>query len=156
MVFETYGLAMAIGVVAGLRSMTAPAAVAWAARTGALALPEGLAFLGHGVAPWILALLAGGELVVDKLPATPPRTVLPGFAARLVTGGFAGGMVAASSGSLVVGVLAGAAGAVAGTLGGVTVRMWLARRLGRDLPAALIEDGVALVAAFVIITISAR
>jgi uncharacterized membrane protein len=42
-----------------------------------------------------------------------------------------------------VGLVAGIAGAVAGTFGGAKARGLLARMLGRDLPAALLEDAVA-------------
>lgn len=69
---SVYVLAFLIGVVAGLRSMTAPAVVSWAARLGWLHL-EGspLAFLGAAVTPYILSVLAIGELINDKLPKTP-------------------------------------------------------------------------------------
>jgi uncharacterized membrane protein len=71
-------LAFSIGIIAGLRSMTAPAAVAWAARLGRLRL-EGtaLAFLGSGVAAGLLTALALGELIAVKLPRTPSR-IRPG------------------------------------------------------------------------------
>ena len=63
-------------VIAGLRAMTAPAAVSWAARVGWLDLaPTGLAFLGYAFTPWIFTALALGELVTDQLPTTPSRTV---------------------------------------------------------------------------------
>jgi uncharacterized membrane protein len=67
-----YVLAFLIGVVAGLRSMTAPAAVSWAAQLGWLRLENtGLAFLGYAATPYILSVLAVGELIIDKLPKTP-------------------------------------------------------------------------------------
>ena len=69
-----YVLAFLIGVVAGLRSMTAPAVVSWAARLGWLHLEDtGLAFLGYAFTPWVLSVLAIGELIADKLPKTPSR-----------------------------------------------------------------------------------
>ena len=50
----SYVLAFLIGLVAGLRAMTAPAAVSWAARLGWLNLQgTPLAFLGAAVTPWI-------------------------------------------------------------------------------------------------------
>ena len=69
-----YGFALLIGVVAGLRAMTAPAAVCWAARLGWLPLAGlPLAWLG-GLAPiLILTVLAALELVGDQLPQTPSR-----------------------------------------------------------------------------------
>jgi len=46
-------------------------------------------------------------------------------------------------------LVAGIIGAVAGTFGGAKARGLLAKTFGRDLPAALLEDAVALgVAAF--------
>ena len=54
-----YMLALLIGVVAGLRAMTAPAAVSWAASLGLLTLDGSwLAVLGYRFTPWILTLLA--------------------------------------------------------------------------------------------------
>jgi uncharacterized membrane protein len=50
---------------------------------------------------------------------------------------------------MIVGLVAGILGAVAGTFGGARARSLLARTFGRDLPAALLEDAVALgIAAF--------
>jgi uncharacterized membrane protein len=57
-----YGLAFLIGIVAGLRSMTAPAAVSWAARAGWLHLENTwLAFLGFAITPYIFSALAIAE-----------------------------------------------------------------------------------------------
>ena len=54
-IMSIYVLAFLIGVIAGLRSMTAPAVVSWAARLGWLHLENTwLAFLGSAVTPYIL------------------------------------------------------------------------------------------------------
>jgi uncharacterized membrane protein len=144
-------LAFLIGIVAGLRSMTAPAAVSWAARLGWLDLAQTpLAFLGYAFTPWILTVFALGELVVDKLPTTPSRKAPMGFGARIVTGGLSGAAIGAASGALVVGAIAGIIGAVIGTLGGHAFRARLAAALGKDRPAALIEDAVAIGGAYLI------
>jgi len=125
--------------------MTAPAAVSWAARAGWLNLTStGLAFLGSALTPWILTALALAELVSDKLPTTPSRKAPLGFGARIVTGAFSGAALGAAGGSLVTGAIAGAIGAVIGTFGGHASRARLAASLGRDRPAALIEDAVAV------------
>ena len=69
-----YILALLIGIVAGLRSMTAPAMTSWAANLGWLNLQgTWLAFLGFAYTPYILSVLALGELITDKLPSTPRR-----------------------------------------------------------------------------------
>jgi uncharacterized membrane protein len=147
-------LALLIGVIAGLRAMTAPAAVSWAAQLGRLKLAStGLAFLGYAYTPWILTVFALGELVTDQLPTTPSRTVPVQFGARLLTGGVSGAAIGASSGGLLVGAVAGILGAVSGTLGGRACRGWLATALGNDHPAAFIEDAVAIGGAFVIVAL---
>lgn len=141
-------LALVIGIVAGLRAMTAPAIVSWAARAGALNVGgTWLAFLGAAWTPWILSALALGEMVSDQLPTTPSRTVPVQFTTRILAGGLAGGAIAAGSGNLVGGLIAGVLGAVAGTLGGKAFRARLAATLKSDRPAALIEDAIAIVLA---------
>lgn len=147
-------LAILIGVVAGLRSMTAPAFVAWGARLGRLQLAgTGLAWLGSAVAAWVFLALALGELVADKLPRTPSRTRPGPFAARLVSGGVSGAaLVVGAGGSLVAGAVLGALGAVAGTLGGYRARTRLVPALGvPDAAVALVEDLIAVGGAVLIV-----
>jgi uncharacterized membrane protein len=146
-------LALLIGVIAGLRAMTAPAAVSWAARLGWLPLTgTPLAFLGYAATPYIFTALALFELVNDQLPKTPSRTVPPQFIARVVTGGLSGAAIGAGLGSLWVGLVCGAIGAVAGTLGGAAFRGWLAGLFGKDLPAGLLEDAIAILGAYLIVS----
>ncbi|MBV9771940.1 MAG: DUF4126 family protein [Bryobacterales bacterium] len=150
----TYILAFLIGVIAGLRSMTAPAAVSWAARLGWLHLENTwLAFLGFAATPYIFSVLAICELVADKLPKTPSRKSPPGFVARIVTGGLSGAALGASRGSWIVGMAAGVIGSIVGTLGGYEIRLRLVKAIGgKDLPIALLEDVVALGGAFLIVS----
>jgi uncharacterized membrane protein len=146
-----YLLALLIGVVAGLRTMTAPALVSWAARLGWLPLGGSwLAFLGYAWTPWILSLLALGELIADQLPSTPSRTMPLAFGGRIVSGALSGAAVATVGGAMVGGMLAGIAGAVIGTLGGHAFRARLAAAFRRDRPAAFIEDAIALGGALLI------
>jgi uncharacterized membrane protein len=149
-------LALLIGVVAGSRTFTAPAAVAWAAHFGWLQLQESpFAFLGGGVAPWVLIVLAAMELVTDKLPMTPSRKIPAAFGARVLSGGFAGAALGASSSMLAVGPGLGIVGAIIGTLGGYALRVRLAAFFRHDLPAALIEDALAVGGALVIVLAAA-
>ncbi len=150
----TYLLAFVIGVVVGLRSMTAPAAVSWAARLGWLHLENTwLAFLGFAAIPYILTVLAIGELIADKLPRTPSRKAPVGFVARLVSGALCGAALGATSGGLILGLAAGALGAVAGTLGGYEFRTRLVKAIGgKDLPIALLEDAIAIGGAILIVS----
>ena len=141
-------LATLIGIVAGLRTMMAPAAVSWAAALGWLDISgTSLAFLGYTWTPWILSALAAGELVTDQLPSTPSRTVPVQFGARLVSGALAGAAIGAASDMSIVGGIAGMVGAVFGTLGGRMFRARLASAFRKDRPAALIEDAVAIAGA---------
>jgi uncharacterized membrane protein len=146
-------LALLIGVIAGLRAFTAPTAVSWAARLGWLPLTgTPLAFLGYAATPYIFTALFIFELVNDQLPKTPSRTVPPQFIARIVLGGLSGAAIGAGLGSLWIGLVCGAIGAVAGTLGGAAFRGWLAELFGKDLPAGLLEDAIAIIGAYLIVT----
>jgi uncharacterized membrane protein len=148
-----YVLALLIGIVAGLRAMTAPAVVSWAAHLDWLHLENTwLAFLGFAFTPYIFTLLAIGELITDKLPKTPSRkTALP-FSVRIVSGAFCGAALGASSNALIGGLVAGATGSVIGTLGGYAFRVRLvAATGGKDPPIAILEDVIAIGGAILIV-----
>jgi uncharacterized membrane protein len=109
-------LALLIGVVAGLRVFTAPAAVSWAAYLGWLPLAgTPLAFMGSVWAVGILTVLALVEFVTDQLPSTPSRMVPMQFGARIVFGALSGGAIGAPGGSLIVGGISGILGVVIST-----------------------------------------
>lgn len=142
-----------IGIVAGLRAMTAPAAVAWAAYLGWLPVADTWAsFMGHWIAVGIFTLLALVELVTDQLPSTPSRKVPQQFGARIVSGALSGAVIGTAGGALLFGLIAGIVGAVIGTYGGAEVRSRLAGAFGKDLPAALFEDAVAILGALWIVS----
>jgi uncharacterized membrane protein len=146
-------LAFLIGVVSGLRAMTAPAAVSWAAHLGWLHLENTwLAFLGFAATPYVFSLLAIGELITDQLPSTPSRKVPMQFGTRIFVGALCGAALGASGDALIGGLIAGVLGAVAGTLGGAEFRSRLATAFGKDLPAALLEDAIAIGGAFFIVS----
>ncbi len=145
-------LAFLIGIIAGLRAMTAPAAVAWAAALGWFDVSQTpLAFMGYRWAPWVFTLLAVVELITDQLPSTPSRKVPMQFAARLIMGGLAGATIGVTGVSLIGGLIAGVVGAGIGTFGGAAARGKLAAAFGKDTPAALIEDAVAIIGALIIV-----
>ncbi|MFE0018435.1 DUF4126 domain-containing protein [Mesorhizobium sp. NPDC059054] len=147
-----YVLALLIGVVAGLRTMMAPAAVAWAAYLGWLPVAGTWAsFMGHWITVGIVSVLALAELVADQLPSTPSRKVPQQFGARLVSGALAGAVIGTTGGAMVGGLIAGIVGAVIGTYGGAELRARIAAAFGRDLPAALVEDVIAIVGALLIV-----
>lgn len=145
-------LALLIGVVAGLRSLTAPAVIAWAAYLGWIDVHGTWAsWFANIVTLIVFTVLAVGELVMDKLPKTPPRTIPPVFAARLAMGGLAGAALGAWPHWTFTALGAGVIGAVLGTLGGYQARKRLvAVSGGRDLPVALLEDAVAILGGFAV------
>jgi uncharacterized membrane protein len=113
--------ALLLGLAAGLRTFSAPAALALRAR--------------HLDAPRRLVLLAAaGELVADKLPSTPSRLSRRGLNGRLLSGALSGQLVAGRAGAL-----RAAAAALAGAVAGYAFRT---RAPGWR--AAVCEDGVAL------------
>lgn len=150
-----YLFALLIGVIAGLRAMTAPAAVAWAARLGWLPLAGfPLAWLGGVIPVLVLTALAALELVADQLPKTPSRKVPAQFITRVLTGAFSGATLMMPSGHWLRGAVIGAVGAVLGTFGGAEARARLAKLFGKDQPAALIEDVVAVGGALLIVALA--
>ena len=140
-------LAFGIGIIAGLRSMTAPAVVSWAAQWKWLDLGQtALSFLSSTIALIVLTAGAIIELVVDKLPKTPRRTEPIGLIARFVTGGLSGAAIcAAANQSLLIGGVLGGVGGVIGGFAGYAARSRLVRALKvPDLVVALLEDAVAI------------
>jgi uncharacterized membrane protein len=148
-------LAFGIGVIAGLRSMTAPAVVSWAVHLGWLHLDGSrLANMGTTLAVVVLTLLAFGELVADKLPFVPSRIAPAPLIGRIVTGTVCAAAIALSAGaSLQAGTALGAVGAIAGAFGGYNVRRQLVHGAGlRDFMVAVGEDIVAIGGALMIVT----
>jgi uncharacterized membrane protein len=140
-------LALGIGVIAGLRALTAPATVSWAAHLGWIQLAGShLSWMSSIIAVAIFTLAAIGEIVNDKLPKTPPRTAPPSIVIRMVMGAFAAATLSVGTGGpLWMGALLGAIGALIGTFGGYYVRTGVVKALhSPDWPIALIEDAVAI------------
>jgi uncharacterized membrane protein len=145
-----------IGVVGGLRSLTAPTVVSWGIRFGWLEVTEPwAAFLGFWWTPYVLTALAIGELIADKLPRMTSRKALPAFAFRVIVGGFLGAAIAAGAGRLaLIGAACGVAGAVVGTLGGYEARKRLVRKLRvPDFVIALVEDAIAVGTGFLLVSL---
>ncbi len=135
---ETVLLALGIGFVSGLRTMTSLAALA----------------LARGVGIWgvVLGLAALGEYVADASPNIPSRTALPSIVIRPLSGALAGWFITAwHGGSPVAGAVVGVIGALVGTYGGHAARVAAIAKIGA-LPAAIVEDLVAIALAALIVT----
>ena len=142
-----FAFALGLGVVAGLRSFTPPAVVAWAAHLGWLNLHgSSLAFMGSIITAVIFSLLALLELFLDLQPSTPKRTSAFPLTARILTGGLSAAcFCAAGNQSLVIGAILGAIGAVIGAFAGYEIRKRLVAGLKiKDIFIALLEDLVAV------------
>ena len=141
-------LALLIGVVAGLRTFTAPAVLAWAAALQWINLNGTWAsWMGHWATVAVLTVIAVAELISDKMPTIPSRkTALP-FLARIASGAFSGAVLGTAWGYKWGSLGAGMIGAVLGTIGGYEARTRLvSANGGKDRPVALGEDIVAAAA----------
>ncbi len=138
---RVYALSAAAGAVAGLRSMTAPAVLAWAGRVGALPLKRTkLGFLRSPAASDTFAGLAAAEWVADKLPFVPDRVTTGPLIGRAAAGGFCGATVCvARKKNVVVGAVLGGAAAI-----GTSFAAYHLRRRSPGKLAAVIEDAVAV------------
>jgi len=139
--------AFGIGVVAGLRSLLAPAIVAWAAHFDLLNLNGSpLAFVGSRTALVIFTILAIVELIGDKLPKTPKRTAVAPLVARILLGGLSGACLFVAAGkSLLAGALLGGIGGVIGAFVGYEIRRRIVNNPHvKDLFVAICEDVVAI------------
>jgi uncharacterized membrane protein len=140
-------LSFLIGVIAGLRSLTAPAVVAWGAHRNWLSLHDSLfSFMASTASVAVLTALMLFELVMDKRPSTPSRLRPPGLIARIMLGGLSGAALAtAGSQSVALGAILGAVGGIAGSFAGYALRTRLVRALEvPDFVIACMEDLVAI------------
>lgn len=130
-------MGVAIGFVSGLRTFTSLAAI----------------FLVRGgVWGYVLGVCAIGEYVVDAMPWIPSRTMPPGVVVRALSGAIAGWLVSgAHGGSVIGGAVAGVIGAMIGTFGGHATRLAAIQRIG-SLPAAILEDAIAIGMAAIIVS----
>jgi uncharacterized membrane protein len=142
-----FAFALGLGVVAGLRSFTPPAVVAWAGHLGWLHLNNSpLAFMGSIITVVIFSLLALFELFVDLQPSTPKRTAPLPLVFRMLSGGLCGAcLCTASNQSLIIGAILGAVGGVIGAFSGYEIRKRLVAALNvKDIYIALLEDLVTI------------
>jgi uncharacterized membrane protein len=145
--------AFLIGCVCGLRSMTAPAVVAWGAHLGWLHLEGGFAaFFANKITLVVFSLFALGELIADKLPFIPRRTQIGPLVVRILFGAIcAAALCNGGHASPLAGAVLGGLGALAGAFAGYTYRHRLASVVP-DRWLALMEDLVAVGGGFLILS----
>jgi uncharacterized membrane protein len=151
-------LCLLLGAACGLRSLTPPAVVCWAAHLGWIHLGGShLAFLANPIAAGIFTLLALGELFGDKTSKIGPRTAPGPLIFRIITGALCGAALAiaghVSHAGHIGGAIAGAIGAIAGTFAGFRIRRALTAP-GKlpDLPVALVEDLITIGGSLFLVT----
>jgi uncharacterized membrane protein len=137
--------ALGLGAISGLRSMSGPALLSRAAANGNLSLDgTALSFLGSPRVSKTLLAMALGELVVDKLPATPSRTALPPLLGRAASGTLVGAALFASNGRrAAAGAALGSSAAVAAAFAGERLRTLVGEKTGLPDPVvALAGDAI--------------
>lgn len=149
-------LAVGIGVVAGLRALTAPAVLAWAVNRRLLRLGSlPFATVISGTASKKMTQLAVGELIADKSPFTPSRLRAAPLAARIVSGAICGATIySVVKRPLSEGAALGGLGAIAGAYAGYHTRKKLSRDMP-DLKVAVMEDAFAIGGSILITALTA-
>jgi uncharacterized membrane protein len=142
--------AFGIGTVAGLRTLLAPAVVAWTAHKRVINRQFPLAALASSPAANKMMKLAAEELLADKLSGTHARISPRPLATRAMSGAACGAAVSWLCKEPVKGgALLGGAGALAGAFAGYYARKSLTRNHS-ELGVACAEDALALVMAVLI------
>ena len=138
--------ALGLGAIAGMRAVAAPALLSHYLTND----PAGALYntpLRYLQRPWMatgLKLLAGVELVGDKLPATGARISPPQLGARLFSGAVVGATVAgANQKPKITGALLGIVGALAASYGFYFLRKKVGQESGLpNLALGLMEDAL--------------
>lgn len=145
---QTYLKAFGLGIIAGMRSMVAPALLSRKlVRTIPTKQPsQPIHYLAQPTTSIALNVLAAGEILSDKIPNVPNRTIPVEFSGRVASGATCGAFLSQAEGqSVPIGALAGGLGTVVGTLAFFHLRQWLDHELGLPDPVvALAEDALAI------------
>ena len=153
--FFFIGSALVLGVVSGMRSMLAAAALSLSLSRHPELTPPISPVQWFTLPPLavFLALLAVGELVGDKLPRTPNRTALGPFLARVVLGAITGAaFVQIGHVNAWFGAASGGVGAITSTFGMFHARRYVGRITGiKDPWSGAMEDLVAIALALSVV-----
>ena len=140
--------AFAWGVLSGMRSLSAPAFMAHYLSQSYSPVLAGspLRFLQNAKVATGLKVLAGSELIGDKLPGAPNRIAAPVLLVRILSGALVGAAYSLHQNqSWRTGAFLGGAGAIAGSYSFFFLRTSLAKNTTTpDLVYALTEDALVL------------
>lgn len=141
---ETYAKAFGLGAIIGMRALVGPALLSRKlARIAPVKEPQRpIHYLIQPPVATAFEVLAATEIITDKLPGIPDRTIPFQFGGRMLSGGSCGAVLSEVEGqSILAGSIAGGLGAVAGTLVFFELRQWLTYGVGLPDPlVALAED----------------
>ena len=144
---NTYLQAACLGVIAGMRSMGAPALVSdHLARTPSPDLEHSpLRWMGTTKTATVTKFLAAGEIVGDKMPFAPDRIAPGPLFGRIMSGGLSGAALCSADGKRAeVGAAIGVAAAVAGAFGFFHLRRTLGQKTAVADPVwGAVEDVLA-------------
>ena len=152
---NTYLQAACLGVIAGMRSMGAPALVSdHLARAPSPELEHSpLRWMGTAKTANVTKFLAAGEIVGDKMPFTPNRIAPGPLFGRILSGGLSGAALCVAGGKRAeVGAAIGVAGAVAGAFGFYHLRRSLGQKTAIPDPVwGAVEDVLAFGGGWVVL-----
>ena len=145
-----------MGGLTGSRALTPMAMLCWFLYVGKMSVRGTWAeFAGALATAIIFSVMAFGELIGDKQAKAPSRLAPLGLVARMLMGGLVGAIVSLQVNvRLSLGVTLGIVGAAAGAFAFHTGRRCLAEAIGKDWPAALMEDAVAIGGAFGVLALT--
>ncbi|GAB3896470.1 DUF4126 family protein [Spirosoma agri] len=145
---RTYLTAFQIGIVAGMRAMSAPAFVSHklAHMGGQLPPKSSFHLLASPKTATVLNVLAAGELIGDKRPSAPDRTTPFALTGRVMSGAVSGAALSEIDGQTAgYGAVAGGLGALVGSFAFFHLRHWLTHEQNLPDPlVALAEDAIAI------------
>lgn len=148
MTMNGYVKAICVGVIAGMRSMSAPAFTnAYLARQRSPELANSaLSLLGSRRVATALKVAAAGEMIADKLPIIPDR-ISPGpLVARALSGALCGAALCRAEGrSLEGGAIAGGLSAIVSTYALYHLRRKIGEaRVVPDVALGFAEDAIVI------------
>jgi uncharacterized membrane protein len=146
MIRNPYVKAICMGVIAGMRSMSAPALVSnhLAHHDSEELANSSFSFMGSPRVAQALKIAALGEMVADKLPIIPDR-ISPGpLAARILSGALCGASLCTAEGARApIGAIGGGLSAIASAYAFYHLRQKLgATRILPDAALGLSEDAL--------------
>jgi uncharacterized membrane protein len=150
---QVYAGALALGIVASMRTMSAPALISQAANKGQLAIKGSkLEFLNGAGAAATTALVAAGELIAHKLPLARDRAQTSSLAARAISGALSGAVLcAARKRSPWLGASFGALGAIGAAHAGQYIQQSVREKLHvSDSVMAWAEQGIVTATALLV------